>query len=273
MTHTIHEPRSPFTAVVFDSPHSGTTLPAHFNFVCGLDDLKYYHDPHIDRLLADIPETGAPVLEANIHRTCIDLNRFETEIDPSTILGGWPYPTKATKYTDLNVGLLPVMTGPVWNRTKPIYDEAHPLTADEAHLRLRAYYRPYYTTLKTLMNRASDVHEQCLLVDTHSLFRTPGSEDIILGDMNGTTCSPVITQIAASVFRQHGLSVAFNRPSGHAIIKTTADFSKGHHSLQVEIARDLYMDMDTYTYDEKKAARIKSVLHILSTKLAKLMVA
>ena len=113
--------------------------------------------------------------------------------------------------------------------------------------------------IKHLMTKASDIYDQCLLIDVVAL--PDAGADITLNDLNGFSCSPVIIQTTAALIRAHGLSVAFNRPSAdQRTIRAAMDQNLLHHALQIE-------------YDEKKTAQIKSVLHALSAKLSKLMVA
>jgi N-formylglutamate amidohydrolase len=118
--------------------------------------------------------------------------------------------------------------------------------------------------IKNLLNEATALHGQTLLLDVVTGPRTEA--DITLNDLNGFSCSPVITQTAATLARVHGLSVAFNNPSSNpALIRTMMDQDLLHHTLQIKIADDLPAG--------QKSADVRTMLNALSVKLSKLMVA
>src|SRR5688500_15864078 len=120
MTFLIHSPQGlTLPAVVFDTPHSGTALPDHFRYACATRDLMHMHDPHVENLLAEVPASGVAVLEALVHRACIDLNRYEDEIDPGMIEGDWPRPVRRTIYTAEKFCLFPAFAGPRTRRIAP----------------------------------------------------------------------------------------------------------------------------------------------------------
>lgn len=268
--YIVHDPAgAAVSAVVFDTPHSGVDLPGHFRFACARQDLMFLHDPHVEKLLEDVPSAGVPVLEAMIHRTCIDLNRFEDEIDPATIEGGWPHPPRRTHHVQQNLSLFPTFAGPRSRRIAAIYNESARLTTAEAERRIRDYHRPYFAALGTLLNRAQAAHGFRIHLDVHSFNRPAGStiDDIVLGNMNDTTCAPQLTSMVRDFFKTAGYSVGFNGVyfSGGSIVQTTGCPAQGGHSLQIEIARDLYMDQESLAFDPAKGRRVRDDL----TRLAK----
>jgi len=206
-----------------------------------------------------------------IHRTCIDLNRYEDEIDPATIDGAWPHPAKATFYTKRNIGLFPQMAGPRHNRIAPIYNQAASLTVPEAERRIRDYHRPYYAALDGLVTAAKINHGRALHVDVHSFLRNPDTmnANIILGDMNGKSCPKATLDLVTDFFKVAGFTVDFNGNyfSGGALIQKTTNPAANIHSLQIEIARDLYMDQDTLVYDPVKGERMARVMEQLAATL------
>ncbi|MFN3827928.1 MAG: N-formylglutamate amidohydrolase [Micavibrio sp.] len=262
--------------VVFDNPHSGTVLPAHFKYACSVRDLMELHDPHVEKLLVDIPATGSPVLEALIHRTCIDLNRDESEIDPATIIGGWNHPVKITPYVTKGLGLFPLMAGPRINRISPIYNQAASLTTQEARLRIDGYYVPYYKTLDNLIDRAHKEHGTSLYIDMHSMGRQSrdGQADIILGDLYDQTCDGTIRLFVEEFFKDAGYSVDRNGKffKGGALIEKTAAPANNRHSLQIEMARDLYMDQDTLAYDPARGSKLQADLTRFAKEVRSFMV-
>src|ERR1700712_1903652 len=73
----IDEPVSVVSPAVFASPHSGRLYPKAFLGDCSaaLIDLRRIEDAYVDRLLADVPATGSPVISGLIGRACLDLKR------------------------------------------------------------------------------------------------------------------------------------------------------------------------------------------------------
>ncbi len=257
--------------VVFDNPHSGIILPDHFRYACTAHDLMELHDPHIEKLLTYVPTTGSPVLEAQIHRTCIDLNRNELEIDPSTIDGEWKHDVNITSYVKRGFGLFPMMAGPRTSRISPIYNEAARLTAAEAQRRINMYYLPYYKALYDLIEKAHDDNGLSLYIDMHSMGRQSrnGHADIILGDLHGKTCHPDMADFVQAFFEREGHTVDRNGEffKGGALIEKTADPANRRYSLQIEIARDLYMNQATLDYDNEKGSVLRDTLTRFATEL------
>ena len=256
--------RADNSALVFDTPHNGTILPRHFRYACATRDLLHLHDPHVEKLLTGIPGTGSPVLEARIHRSCIDLNRHEHEVNPDWIDGAWNLPVKATFYTTKNAGLFPILAGPRARRITPIYNEAARLKPAEAERRIVQYYRPYYKKLHDLLIEARQQQNAALHINVHSSHRNPDQPqaDIVLGNLNGKSCDPAITGFIQHYFEQTGFSVDFNGVyfSGGALIQKTHNTAAGFHSVQIEIARDLYMNQETLEFEPAKAEKIRNAM-------------
>ena len=252
------------SAVVFDSPHSGESLPRQFRYACARNDLMFLHDPYVNQLLSGVTGTGSPLLEALIHRSYIDLNRHEYEVDPARLDGDWTLPIKETFYTSRNAGVFPVFAGPRTNRLTPIYNEAARLTAQDAEKRILHYHRPYYAALQELLQESHDRHGQVLHLNMHSSHRNPSQPqaDFVLGDLNGKACAPDLRDYIENFLKKRGYSVDFNGTffSGGAIIQRTHNTQGGFHSLQIEIARDLYMDQDRLALLPERAAKIKDNL-------------
>ena len=268
----VHKPlstaRSP---IIFDNPHSGRGLPDHFNYSCDHKKLMAFGDLHIEKLLRDVPTAGVPVLEAKVHRAVIDLNRQPDEIDPSEVKGGWRAPSHKTKYTQDGFGLVPRRLG-VPHRMTPIFNEASRPDASEIKRRLNDYYAPYHNALADLMDKAIDNHGVAIHMDIHSYRRRMGKNgmmpDFIIGNLHGQSCDPAITDFVADFFCKEGMSVAFNNPfKGAAIVSIHGTPEEQRHSLQIEIARDLYMNMETLEFDPAKGRKIQGLMTKLATEL------
>jgi len=248
--------------LVFDNPHSGTRLPAHFKFSCDAGLLNHVSDLHMEKVLGAVARSGqVPVLEALIHRACIDLNRFADEFDPAELRGPWSGPARKTGNTANGFGLF--MRDLHHNgQLSRVYNDAARPDAAELQRRIDQYHQPYYQALDQLLNRAHQANGYCVHINMHSMPRPRHcNSDIILGDLFGTACAPALTAFAQSYFTQLGYKVTLNRPySGGALIKHSHAPDKGRHALQIEIARDLYMDSRSLTYLPNKAQGIKQAL-------------
>lgn len=231
----------------------------------------HLHDPHVHRLLSAIPATGSPVLESLVHRSCIDLNRHEYEVDPARIDGDWKLSVKETFYTSRNAGVFPVFAGPRTNRLTAIYNDAARLTVTEGERRLQHYYHPYYSQLEALLTASRNQHNQILHLNMHSAHRSPDQPqaDIILGDLNGKSCDRSIRDFIESFLKERAYSVDFNGTffSGGATIQKTNNVPGGINSVQIEIARDLYMNQETLDFMPNRALKIQKTLTDLSKAL------
>ena len=65
----------------------------------------------------------------------------------------------------------------------------------------------------------------------------------MLGDAHGTACAPHITRLVETLLSELGYSVRRNDPyAGGYITRHYGRPREGVHALQIEIARELYMD-------------------------------
>ena len=66
---------------------------------------------------------------------------------------------------------------------------------------------------------------------------------MVLGDCHGASCAPAVTALAERVLTEAGFEVARNEPyAGGYITRRYGRPEEGHHALQIEINRSLYMD-------------------------------
>lgn len=244
--------------IVFDNPHSARSD-------------TWLWDAFVDVLLADVPTAGIPVLETQIPRTIIDVNRAISEIDPAIFNGEyWPFPHDLTANVRRGMGLIPFLLKRQDGTLVQAFNDKSQLTVQEVKKRIDKYYIPYYTTLTNLMNKAYQHHDFAVHFNFHSVPRqdAPADKDIILGDLYGTAAAQPLVDFVCDFMKRENLSVAMNRPyPGGALIKTTAAPHRGRHSLQIEIARDLYMDQSSLTYDQVKGTKMRNTLTRLAVAL------
>ena len=240
---SIDEPVSVVSPAVFASPHSGRLYPKGFLETCSAAtlDMRRIEDAYVDRLLADVHESGSPVICGLVARAFVDLNRAESEMDPGMFEDpspGW-YAQRSPR-VDAGLGCIPRVA---FNGT-PIYSRK--LKRDEADRRLEQVYKPYHRALEALLKRAQAMFGQAWLIDCHSMpaeAESHRSPDIVIGDRFGASCSAGLADFVESLFRARGYTTARNSPyaGGYATL-AHGQPSLGRHALQIELRRRLYLD-------------------------------
>ncbi|WP_413205198.1 N-formylglutamate amidohydrolase [Rhodospirillum sp. A1_3_36] len=243
--------------LVLSSPHSGTFYPESFRRQSILDDLglRRSEDTFVDVLFGAGPRLGAPLLRALYPRAFLDLNREPYELDPEMFSDPLPsYANVASARVAAGLGTVARVVG----GGAEIY--GHKLPYVEAEARIEGIYRPYHATLSALIRETQDLFGYCLLLDCHSMpsvaHGSPAfTAQVVLGDCHGRSCAPEVTEAAESVLRASGLRVARNMPYAGGF--TTSHYGRpsgGVHVLQIELARDLYMDEVTHQPNDGFAA-------------------
>lgn len=229
--------------VIFASPHSGRDYPDWFLAESVLDPhvLRSSEDAFVDRLIAPAVAAGAVTLTARVPRCVVDLNRGPDELDPAAI------EVTGARRTDPRIqsglGVIPrvVAQGRAIRRGK--------LTRAEAQRRIEGLWRPYHAALESLMAEAVARHGRAILIDVHSMPReallhlqAPPPE-IVLGDRNGTSADPAISEAVHGALLGGGFRVRRNSPfAGAHVAAAYGRPLRGRHVVQVEIDRSLYMD-------------------------------
>ncbi len=233
-----------------DSPHSGMTYPADFRPAMAMMDLRQGEDTFVDELWRALPQYGATLLAASFPRTYIDPNRDVNDIDSELLCAGerWPEPLQPTEKTRLGYGL-------VWRKVRgePIYDRC--LSVAQIEHRITNYYLPYHQTLALEAEKLYQRHGALWHMNLHSMpadayagLGLPEKElaDFVLGDRDGSTCSPEFMDVIEAYLLGQGYTVARNDPyKGVALIQRMGRPEQGRHSIQIEIKRPLYMDCAT----------------------------
>lgn len=244
---SLRRPARHSVPLVFASPHSGRDYPAEFVATARLDalGLRRSEDSFVDDLFAAAPSHGAPLLAANFPRAYCDPNREAWELDPTMFtdaLPEWVNTTSPRVGAGLGTIARIVATGEVIYRAK--------LPFAEAQRRVRDYWQPYHDALLGLIDATRGTFGACLLIDCHSMPANGGSSrtgarpaDIVLGDAYGTSCAPAVTRLVERTLLEMGYVVRRNDPyAGGYITRHYGRPREGVHALQIEIARNLYMD-------------------------------
>lgn len=244
----IHGPDTSRVPVVLDSPHSGAQRPPDFGCLLSDEDLRDAQDAHIDTLYLPATELGIPLLAAQYPRTYIDANRHEGDVDLELLDAPWPGLYQPSGKARLGKAL-------AWRTLddgRPLY--AAPLSVPAMQWRITHYHRPYHAALKRLLDAAHERFGCVYHINCHSMNPVSGlmgeggqgavRADFVLGDRDGSTCSPAFTAFVQQALAAHGYDVAINQPyKGVELVRAYADPARGRHSLQLEINKRIYMDM------------------------------
>ena len=251
------------TPLLLDSPHSGVTYPADFNYSCDLATLRQAEDTHVEKLYDFAPGLGVAWVEALFPRAYLDANRNTTEIDVSLLDAHWPEPVEADPVVLSKVRL---GKGLIWRTTDdgaPIYQRT--LSVAEVQARIATCWRPYHAAVAQAIDAAHARHGYSIHLNCHSMPAVasacatdfPGEvhADFVVGDRDGSTASSQLAQRIRHHLQGLGYSVAYNHPyKGVELVRRYSNPGQHRHSIQLEINRKLYMDGQTLAINEGFAA-------------------
>ena len=235
-------------------PHDGSEIPAdiaarmHERARAAPDT-----DWHVARLYAFAHELGASMLVPRHSRYVVDLNRPPDDVSL--------YPGQNT------TGLCPI----VQFSGDPVYvDDAHPSPA-EIQARIDTYWRPYHAALEAELQRLRTQHGRVVLWEGHSIrgecpFLFEGRlPDFNLGTVGGTSCTPALQDRLVDILAAAtGYDfIANGRFKGGYITRHYGDPANGIDAVQLETSQRIYMDEDSFEYDERKAVDARQVIRRL----------
>ena len=242
------------SALVLDSPHSGTQYPADFLFSCDALALRRAEDTHVDKLYDFAPSLGIHWVEAYFPRSYLDANRNTTEIDETLLDAPWPgaIETDAIAMSKIRLG-----KGLIWRSTDdglPIYSRR--LSVAEVQARVVNCWQPYHAAIQSAIDAAHAQHGFSVHINCHSMpsiassnatdFPGEAHADFVVGDRDGTTANPALSKLVCDHLRSQGYSVAYNHPyKGVELVRRYSNPAAQRHSIQLEINRKLYMDEET----------------------------
>ena len=259
--------------LVFDSPHSGTDYPAGFHPIADRAALRMAEDTHVHALFSGGIEVGGVMLHALFPRSFADTNRAVDDLDPAQIDGTLAIPLQPTVKSLNGIGMC-------WTRVPPdgapMYDR--PLSAAEVQHRIDTYHQPYQRKLRALLDATYSrwgrvLHVNCHSMPHHASAMSPEPmgttrADFVLGDRDGTSCAPALTESIRDFLVARGMSVGINDPyKGMELVRANGDPSAHRHSIQIEINRSLYMDEAT-RHPNAGFSSLQAVLNDLSVLLA-----
>jgi len=256
--------------LVIDSPHSGTRYPPDFGYSAPFELLRRGEDLYVDRLYEHAPDFGATLLAANFPRAYIDPNRLLSDIDEALLDAPWPGEVVAGPKTKLGIGLIWRLLGDV-----PVYSRK--LSVAEVRQRIERCYEPYHAALDEAIEGAYRRFGAVWHLNVHSMpddsyerLKLPVKPlaDFVLGDLDGRTAGEPLMALIEGVLRGHGYSVARNDPfKGVEIIARNGRPAERRHSLQIEVKRSCYADVERHVPNDG-FARVQRALDAMMAALA-----
>lgn len=238
--------------LIISIPHCGTHIPQDIEaqLLPRARDVRDT-DWHLPILYAFAKEMGASMLQANMSRYVIDLNR---PIDQSNL-----YPGQDT-----------TLLCPIDNFDRePLYPEGKTPTQHEIDRRRALYWQPYHDALSQELARLQARHGQVVLWDAHSIrsvlprFFEGKLTDLNLGTGRGTSCDAALANqvLACAQAASAYTSVLNGRFTGGTITRQYGQPAKGIHAIQLEMTWCSYMHEEPpYSYAPARAASVQPVL-------------
>ena len=246
---SLHQGTSP---LLVSMPHIGTVIPpellaAYVPRALDVEDTDW----HLHILYDFVQTMGASVLQPQVSRYVIDLNRPPDDAPM--------YPGAA------NTELCPTrfFTG------EALYQPGQQPTPEERARRRELYWQPYHSALAQELARIKAIHGYALLWDAHSIrsqipWLFEGKlPDLNIGTASGSSADQRITDaVAAACADWPDVSTAVNgRFKGGYITRHYGQPANGVHAVQLEMCQSLYMqETPPYAYDAALAAKIQPLL-------------
>ncbi|HRO68279.1 MAG TPA: N-formylglutamate amidohydrolase [Pseudobdellovibrionaceae bacterium] len=253
---------NPFLVTI---PHSGEKVPDSAVWLKNLPEevLMCDVDRYVDRLYEPaLKDLEIPYIKTEWHRYAGDLNRLPEDIDASTVIG-------CEKPAGQN------SRGFLWGitTTEKVLMPA-PVSADVHRSLVKLIYEPFHASIRDsyeilLKNSRGKLYH----LDAHSMpsvgtrqHRDPGERraDIVVSDSHGKSCAKDYRDLVIAAYCAAGFKVGYNWPYfGGRLTEQYGNPSRGHHVLQVELNRDLYMDETTKRIKESHVEIQKKIRQAL----------
>ncbi len=252
--------------LIISSPHSGVLLDDNLLAKRNSDTYSFdsMQDMYVNELSYGLNEFGFTVLQSNISRIVIDLNRDINEINPKMIKN---LPSDIEiNFSDKvkgGIGLIAMKDASGNN----IYDKK--IDWLEVKSRIDNYYLPWHKALKNEINILLDKFKRVLIIDMHSMpsetIYSNKLADFVIGNNFGKSSSEASIKILSNLIKSYGYSVSINNPySGGFITKNYSSIDKNIQCIQLEIKKSLYMnEKDFYKNEnfEKFSMNLKQIIY------------
>lgn len=249
----IIEPKNRRVPLILSVPHCGTEFPDELKDqfipakISAPDDTDWF----VHQLYDFVGEYGITIIHAKYSRWVIDLNR-----DPES----------TPLYTDGRIitGLTPetdFFGEAIYRSAEFVPDE------QERNRRKDAYFAPYHSKIKSLLDDRHREYGEVVLWDAHSIrrrvptIRKEAFPDMILGDNDEQSASKLVIKTTLESLQSGPYHVNHNHPfKGGYITRSFGKPSLGYHAIQLEMSKELYMDDAEQKFDSVRAEAVRSVL-------------
>lgn len=244
-------------------PHSGEKIPPNCDWLKGLPENILMCD--VDRYIDVLYEPSLQNLKVRYHKTewhryAVDLNRLPEDIDETSVVGS------KNPAGSFNRGFHWVVT--TYNDRLLL----QPMSIQEHEELKKLIYDPFHQSVQTIF---ADFRKQnfknIFHIDAHSMpsvgtqmHKDPGERraDIVISDSLGKSCDAYFRDLVIAAYVAAGFKVGYNWPYvGGRLTEQYGQPSKGQHTIQVELNRDLYMD--------EKTKKLKESYKEVQNKIAK----
>lgn len=225
-------------------PHSGEQVPPEATWLQSVKPETLLCD--VDRFVDDLYRPAIETLKiphvlTKWHRYAVDLNRLVEDVDSGSVEG------------NMNpLGSFPL--GLHWQKTtkNDILMES-PISEDLHQLLIEKYYSPFHSEVENQFNVLQTQGDKSVYhLDLHSMpsvgtenHKDPGETraEIVVSDVNGTSCEKKYSELVLEAYEKAGFKVAYNWPyQGGRITQKFGRPDAGHHTVQVEMSRAIYME-------------------------------
>ena len=251
--------------LIISSPHSGTLLDKNLsakrnNDIYSFDSMQ---DMYVNEFSSGLDKCGFTVLQSNISRVVIDLNRNINEID-SKIIKNLPSDIEINLSDKVRAGIGLITTKDASGNK--IYDEK--LDWMEVRDRINNYYLPWHNALKIAVKNLSTKFKRVLIIDMHSMpsetIYNNQLADFVIGNNFGKSSSDTAQKILSRVIESYGHSVSINDPyPGGYITKNYSSTDENIQCIQLEIKKSLYMNEKNFTkndYFDEFSLNLKQII-------------
>ncbi len=240
---TVNRAATP-SPVIVSIPHAGRIYPQEILDAARVSQpvLEQLEDRWSDLIARTAGREGATIVTAHYARAVADCNRSEEQMAGAEVASDLKgYMNGNGPKERAGLGVIPTRlaaAGALWRR---------PIDRASWDQRLNLIHRPFHFALNQELTHALQHHGFAVLIDLHSMPRIAANrighgQQLIVGDLFGTSGADWLTRAAMEMGGQMGLSVGLNRPyAGGHILERHAAPRQHIYGVQLEWDRSLYL--------------------------------